>query len=350
MILLWRSGPSFVPLFPVDNANSYHTLLSEIAETLQSAKERAFSAINAEIVRTYWAIGRYITEYELNGQEKASYGSHLYKKLAEDLTLKIGRGFSRSGLYMMKQFYEAYPNVQAVSGRLPWSHYTILLGISDLAARGFYEKQAEVEHWSSRELKRQVQSGLYMRLGMSKDKDGVLKLSKEGQVIQEPQDVVKDPYVLEFLGIPEDERLTEKGLENKLITHLQKFLLELGKGFSFVGRQQRITIGDRHFYVDLVFYHIILRCYVLIDLKVGEVQHEDIGQMNMYVNYYKSERKNDGDADPIGIILCADKREVVIEFALGGITNQLFVSKYQLYFPDKEQLQEKINQILESET
>lgn len=188
-----------------------------------------------------------------------------------------------------------------------------------------------------------------MRLALSKDKDGVLQLAKEGQTIQEAQDIVKDPYVLEFLGIPEDERLTEKGLESKLIFHLQNFLLELGKGFSFIGRQQRITIGDRHFYVDLVFYHIILRCYVLIDLKVGEVQHEDVGQMNMYVNYFKTERKNEGDADPIGIILCADKREVIIEYALGGITNQLFVSKYQLYFPDKEQLQEKINQILDTE-
>ena len=152
---------------------------------------------------------------------------------------------------------------------------------------------------------------------------------------------------MEFLGIPEDERLSEKELESKLITHLQYFLLELGKGFSYVGRQQRISIGDRHFYIDLVFYHIILRCYVLIDLKIGEVQHEDIGQMNMYVNYFKAERKNEGDNDPIGIILCADKREVVIEYALGGITNQLFVSKYQLYFPNKEQLQAKINQILD---
>ena len=236
-----------------------------------------------------------------------------------------------------------------MSGQLTWSHYTVLLGVSDLSARGFYEKQAELEHWSSRVLKRQIQSGLFMRLALSKDKDGVLQLAKEGQTIQEAQDIVKDPYVLEFLGIPEDERLTEKGLESKLIFHLQNFLLELGKGFSFIGRQQRITIGDRHFYVDLVFYHIILRCYVLIDLKVGEVQHEDVGQMNMYVNYFKTERKNEGDADPIGIILCADKREVIIEYALGGITNQLFVSKYQLYFPDKEQLQEKINQILDTE-
>lgn len=329
---------------------SYQSLLSEIAEALTAAKERAIVAVNTEILLSYWSIGKYITEYELKGQEKATYGSQLYKKLADDLTLKFGKGFSRSGLYLMKQFYEAYPIVQAVSGRLTWSHYTILLGVSDALAREFYEKQAENEHWSSRELKRQIQSGLFMRLGMSKDKDGVLKLAREGQIIAEATDIVKDPYVLEFLGIPEAEHLTEKGLESKLISHLQKFLLELGKGFSFVGRQQRITIGDRHFYVDLVFYHIILRCYVLVDLKVGEVQHEDVGQMNMYVNYFRAERKNEGDADPIGIILCADKREVVVEYALGGITNQLFVSKYQLYFPDKKQLQEKINQILEADT
>ncbi|MBK9458497.1 MAG: DUF1016 family protein [Sphingobacteriales bacterium] len=331
------------------SSKSYQTLLAEIAETLGTAKAKAIAAVNAELLLSYWSIGKYIAEYELKGQEKADYGSHLYKKLANDLTLKLGKGFSRSGLYLMKQFYEAYPIVQAVSGQLTWSHYTVLLGVSDLSARGFYEKQAELEHWSSRVLKRQIQSGLFMRLALSKDKDGVLQLAKEGQTIQEAQDIVKDPYVLEFLGIPEDERLTEKGLESKLIFHLQNFLLELGKGFSFIGRQQRITIGDRHFYVDLVFYHIILRCYVLIDLKVGEVQHEDVGQMNMYVNYFKTERKNEGDADPIGIILCADKREVIIEYALGGITNQLFVSKYQLYFPDKEQLQEKINQILDTE-
>ena len=323
------------------SSKSYQTLLAEIAETLGTAKAKAIAAVNAELLLSYWSIGKYIAEYELKGQEKADYGSHLYKKLANDLTLKLGKGFSRSGLYLMKQFYEAYPIVQAVSGQLTWSHYTVLLGVS--------EKQAELEHWSSRVLKRQIQSGLFMRLALSKDKDGVLQLAKEGQTIQEAQDIVKDPYVLEFLGIPEDERLTEKGLESKLIFHLQNFLLELGKGFSFIGRQQRITIGDRHFYVDLVFYHIILRCYVLIDLKVGEVQHEDVGQMNMYVNYFKTERKNEGDADPIGIILCADKREVIIEYALGGITNQLFVSKYQLYFPDKEQLQEKINQILDTE-
>ncbi len=328
---------------------SYQSLLSEIAETLTAAKELAFVAVNAEIILSYWSIGKYITEYELKGQEKAAYGSQLYKKLADDLTLKFGKGFNRSGLYLMKQFYEAYPIVQTLSGRLTWSHYTILLGVSDSLARQFYEKQAENEHWSSRELKRQIQSGLFMRLGMSKDKEGVLKLAQEGQVIAGPIDIVKDPYVLEFLGIPEAEHLTEKGLESKLISHLQKFLLELGKGFSFVSRQQRITIGDRHFYVDLVFYHIILRCYVLVDLKVGEVQHEDVGQMNMYVNYFRAERKNEGDADPIGIILCADKREVVVEYALGGITNQLFVSKYQLYFPDKKQLQEKINQILETD-
>lgn len=328
---------------------SYQALLSEITETLATAKSRAIAAVNTELLFSYWAIGKFIAEYELKGQEKADYGSHLYKKLAEDLTLQFGKGFSRSGLYLMKQFYEAYPTIQAVSGRLTWSHYTVLLGVSDPLARGFYEKQAELEHWSSRALKRQIQSGLFMRLALSKDKEGVLQLAKEGQNVEEPQDIVKDPYVLEFLGIPEDERLTEKGLESKLIFHLQKFLLELGKGFSFVGRQQRITIADRHFYVDLVFYHIILRCYVLIDLKVGEVKHEDVGQMNMYVNYFKAERKNEGDADPIGIILCADKREVVIEYALGGITNQLFISKYQLYFPNKEQLQQQINQILDTE-
>jgi predicted nuclease of restriction endonuclease-like (RecB) superfamily len=230
---------------------------------------------------------------------------------------------------------------------LTWSHYTTLLAVSDALARQFYEKQAELEHWSSRDLKRQIQSGLYLRLALSKDKAGVLRLAQAGQSSVSPMEVVKDPYILEFLDIPETERVSEKDLETKLITHLQEFLLELGKGFTFVGRQQRITIGDRHFHVDLVFYHILLRCYVLVDLKIGEVQHEDVGQMNLYVNYFKAERMNIGDAEPIGIILCADKREVVVQYALGGITNQLFVSKYQLYLPDNQQLQAKLNQILD---
>ena len=177
------------------SSKSYQTLLAEIAETLGTAKAKAIAAVNAELLLSYWSIGKYIAEYELKGQEKADYGSHLYKKLANELTLKLGKGFSRSGLYLMKQFYEAYPIVQAVSGQLTWSHYTVLLGVSDLSARGFYEKQAELEHWSSRVLKRQIQSGLFMRLALSKDKDGVLQLAKEGQTIQEAQDIVKDPYV-----------------------------------------------------------------------------------------------------------------------------------------------------------
>jgi predicted nuclease of restriction endonuclease-like (RecB) superfamily len=328
---------------------TYQSLLSEIGQTLVSAKENAYTAINTELLHSYWSIGRYIAEYELKGKGKSEYGGYLYRKLADDLTLRYGKGFSRSGLHQMKQFYDTYPIVQTLSGRLTWSHYTVLLGVSDDLARLFYEKQAEKEHWSFRELKRQVQSGLFNRLALSKDKDGLLLLSQQGQVTDTPESIVKDPYILEFLGIPEDEQVTERNLEDKLIKYLEQFLLELGKGFSFVGRQQRITIGDRHFHVDLVFYHIILRCYVLIDLKVGEVQHEDIGQMNLYINYFKEERMNEGDTEPIGIILCADKRELVVKYALGGVTNQLFVSKYQLYLPNKEELQRKIKAILDAE-
>lgn len=328
---------------------TYQLLLTEIAKIFTEARNRTFAVVNQELIYAYWSIGKYIAEYELKGQQKADYASHLYKNLAKDLTLTLGKNFSRSGLYLMRQFYEAYPIVQTLSGRLTWSHYTILLGVSDGLARQFYEKQAEKEQWSLRELKRQIQSGLYMRLALSMDKEGLLRLAQEGHIVQKPTDIVKDPYILEFLGIPETEILSEKGLEAKIITHLQAFLLELGKGFSFVGRQQRMSIADRHFYVDMVFYHIILRCYVLIDLKIGEVQHEDVGQMNMYLNYFKAERMNEGDSEPIGIILCADKREVVVQYALGGITNQLFVSKYQLYLPDNQQLQDKINQILDSE-
>ncbi len=246
----------------------------------------------------------------------------------------------------MRQFYLKYPIFQSLTGKLTWTHYSELLGVSDDQARGFYEKQNTNENWSVRELKRQINSSLFERLALSKDKDGILKLSEQGQLITKPKDIVKDPYVLEFLQIPEEHRMTESKLEHKIIDNLQTFLLELGKGFSFVGRQYRLTLDNDHYHVDLVFYHRILKCFVLIDLKTKHVKHQDIGQMNMYLNYFKSEENTTGDNPPIGIVLGADKNDILVEYAIGGISNNIFVSKYQLYLPEKKVLEQKVKELM----
>lgn len=246
----------------------------------------------------------------------------------------------------MRQFYLKYQIFQSVTGKLTWTHYAELLGVSDDFARGFYEKQAINDNWSVRELKRQISSSLFERIALSQDKSGVMKLSVKGLIISEPKDIIKDPYVLEFLQIPEEYRMTESKLEQKIIDNLQTFLLELGKGFSFVGRQYRITLDNEHYYVDLVFYHRILKCFVLIDLKTKHVKHQDVGQMNMYLNYFKSEENTDGDNPPIGIVLGADKNDILVEYAIGGISNNIFVSKYQIYLPDKKILELKVKEIM----
>lgn len=225
--------------------------------------------------------------------------------------------------------------------------FVTLLGISDDTARKFYEKQAILENWGYRELERQIDSSLFERLALSKDKKGVLQLAEKGQIVSAPTEAIKDPYVLDFLKIPQSHRMTEKILEQKIIDNLQQFLLELGKGFAFVGRQYKISLRNKHYYIDLVFYHRILKCFVLIDLKIKKVDHGDIGQMNLYLNYFKTEENVEGDNEPIGIILSAEKDEVLVEFATGGISNKIFVSKYQLYLPDKKQLQKKVKAILE---
>lgn len=247
----------------------------------------------------------------------------------------------------MRRFYLAYPKWQTVSAKLSWSHFIVLLGVSDDTTRKFYEKQAISENWSKRELERQIDSSLFERLALSRDKKGVLQLSEKGQIASQPTEVIKDPYVLDFLKIPQSNRVTEKHLEQKIIDNLQMFLLELGKGFTFVGRQYKISLRNKHFYIDLVFYHRILKCFVLIDLKTKSVRHNDIGQMNLYLNYFKTEESVEGDKEPIGIILSADKDEVLVEYATGGISNKIFVSKYQLYLPDKKLLQKQVKSILE---
>ena len=324
----------------------YGRLISSIGSLLEEARSSVYTAINQILVKTYWEIGRKIVEYEQKGKEKADYGSELLERLSSDLKLRYGKGFSKSNVYLMRVFYLNYQKFQTVSGKLGWSHYSEILGVSDELARKFYEKQCIRENWSVRELKRQIDSALFERLALSRDKKGVLELSKKGHIIDKPADAVKDPYILEFLGIPEHRKYSEKEIEQRIIDNLQIFLLELGKGFAFISRQFRITLGNRHYYVDMVFYHIILKCFVLIDLKIGKVTHEDIGQMNMYLNYFKAEEMAKEDNEPIGIILSAEKDRLLIKYALGGISNKLFVSKYKLYLPSKEELESEIKKLL----
>lgn len=324
----------------------YEILLDTICETYETGKIKAFNAVNTELVKTYWEIGKYIVEFEQNGAKKAEYGKALLEQLSRDLSIKYGKGFSRSNLFQIRAFYTKFPKIQTVSGKLSWSHIVELLKVSDDTEREFYEKQTVIENWSARELKRQKDSGLFLRLGVGKDKKEVLNLAKNGQIIKTPKDILKEPYIFEFLKIPEPYHIAETHLESLLCDNLQNFLLELGRGFTFVGRQYKITLNNAHYRVDLVFYHRILRCFVLIDLKINEVKHQDIGQMNMYLGYFANEENIEGDNPPIGIILSKEKDELLVEYATYGMSSQLFVQKYQLYLPNKDELREEIELIL----
>ena len=328
--------------------NKYNELLDNIGFTIEQARQNAIKAVNTELVKANWEIGRRIIEYEQHGKERAEYGSELLTKLSKDLRQRYGKGFGRRNVLDMRRFYLAYQKWQAVPAKLSWTHFVTLLGVSDDTTRRFYEKQATLENWGYRELERQINSSLFERLALSKDKKGVLQLSEKGHIISYATEAVKDPYVLDFLKIPQSHKMTEKDLEQKIIDNLQMFLLELGKGFAFVARQYKISLRNKHFYIDLVFYHRILKCFVLIDLKIKSVAHGDIGQMNLYLNYFKTEENVEGDNEPIGIILSAEKDEVLVEFATGGISNKIFVSKYQLYLPDKKQLEKKVKAIMDS--
>ena len=317
----------------------YKSLISSIDLALSDGRNQAARAVNGAMLSTYWRIGKYIVEYEQYGSEKAEYGSELLLKLSRDLTQQHGSGFSKSNVFTMRRFYMLYPKFQTLSGKLSWSHYVELLKIDDPVERSFYEREYANEHWGVRELKRQMKSMLFHRAALSKDKEAILRMAREGQIIERPEDILREPYVFEFAGLPQLPVYTEGDLEEALVTNLSQFLLELGKGFAYIGRQQRITIGGRTYKVDLVFYHRILKCFVLIDLKRGEIQHEDIGQMNFYLNYYRDEMNTEGDNEPIGIVLGAYQDKLVMHYALQNITNQVFVSRYQLYLPNREQLE-----------
>ena len=330
----------------------FNDLVKQIRSIILTSRKKVYEVINNESLKTYWDIGKQIIEKEQEGNLRAKYGSQLLIKLSKQLTKDLGKGFSRSNLQNMRNFYVAYPNCQTVSGNLKWSHYCELLSLEDKDKRSFYEQESINSSWSVRELQRQIDTSLFKRLLLSDgkaNKQTVLKLSQQGQILETATDIIKDPYVFEFLGIPEKKPILEKELEEKLIRHIENFLLELGKGFMFVGSQQRITLGNRHDYVDMVFYNKIIKAYVLIDLKSRKMKHADVGQMNTYLNYYKTEINEETDNAPIGIILCTSKDKIEAEYALGGLSNQIFASTYVLYLPDKEMLLKEVEDLLREE-
>ena len=324
-------------------------VINEIKEVLVSARTNVARQVNSELLTAYWNIGRIICEYEQSDPERADYGKRTIKDLSRTLTQEFGKGFSVSNIQFMRRFYQAYPIQQTVSVKLSWSHYCELLSISDPDKRSFYEKEAVNANWSVRELKRQIESSLFERLLLSRgdaNKEQVLSLALKGNEISQPSDIIRDPYVFEFLGLPEDKPVMESDLEQALVQQIEKFLLELGRGFMFVGTQQRVTVNNTHYYVDMVFYNKILRAYVLIELKTTKLTPEAAGQINMYLNYYAAEVNDADDNPPIGIILCTDKDSVTAEYALGGLSNNIFASRYVLYMPNKEQLIAQVEQVL----
>ncbi|MTI12911.1 PDDEXK nuclease domain-containing protein [Sansalvadorimonas verongulae] len=326
--------------------DEYGVLVERVGELVQAGRKKAQQQVNAGLVKTYWHIGRHIVDFEQQGEPSAEYGKQLLDRLSKDLKQAYGKGFSRSNIYLMRQLYLCYPKIQTLSGFLSWSVYCELLAISDDVSRSFYEKQCLEERWSVRELKRQINSGLFERLALSKDKAGVLALAR-GHQPESAHDLVKDPYIFEFFDLPERNRYSEKDLENQLVDKLAQFLLELGKGFAFIGQQYRITLNNTHYYVDLLFYHRILKCFVLIDLKLGKVSHQDIGQMNLYLNYFKKEENAPDDHEPIGIVMAADRDEILVEYATGSISNQIFVSRYKTHLPNRKELAHKLETLMQ---
>ena len=318
---------------------------AEISSLLKEARKNIVSNINTTMTKTYFLIGKRIVEEEQNGNERATYGKNLIKNLSKKLTNEFGKGFSERNIEQMRKFYKTYSIPQTVSAefKLSWSHYLILMRMENIEERNFYEIESIQNNWSLRELRRQIDSALYERLVLSRNKAKVKELAFKGQVIEKSEDVVKDPYILEFLGLEEQSNYSENKLETEIINNLEKFLLELGKGFTFVGRQVRFTFDEKHFRVDLVFYNRILKCFVLIDLKIGEVTHQDLGQMQMYVNYYDRYVRLPDENKSIGIIICREKNDTLVKLTLPEDNNQIFASKYMTVLPSKEELKKVLD-------
>lgn len=370
------SGKPAVPAARPASDTRLDALYRQVREILEQARVAAARSVNTGMVRAYWLIGRKVIEEEQQGSTRAGYGDELIEQLSARLRVDFGRGFNPSNLRYMRLFYLAYPNLLAreihhavrdKSGRgegdgptvadrdpdrgtlnpdLSWTHYRLLTKVESPLARDFYEIEAVRNHWTSRELERQINSLLFERLARSRDKAGLMRLALEGQETQSAEDVFKDPMVFEFAGIPESPRMVESELEEALITNLQTFLLEMGKGFAFVGRQRRITLDGDHFYIDLIFYHVILKCYILIDLKVEKLNHADVGQMQLYVNYYDETQRTTGDGPTLGLILCVEKNDLVVRYTLGKENRRIFASRYKLHLPSEEELAEEIRREL----
>jgi len=358
-------------------------LYGRIRQILESARSGVARSVNTTQVVANWLIGREIVEEEQKGKQRAGYGERLLESLAVRLYKEYGDGYSARNLRFIRQFYLEYPDLLPADairyaartestdrpdssqsaiwyaprteswkpGRLhpniSWTHYRTLLRVDKRDARAFYEIEGIKNNWSARELERQINSLLYERLAMSKDKTGLMRLATKGQDVQKPADVFKDPVVMEFLGLPESPKLVETDLEQALINNLQTFLLELGKGFAFVARQERLTVDGDHFYIDLVFYHTVLKCYVIIDLKTGKLTHQDLGQLQLYVNYYDHERRTKGDNPTLGLILCTDKNDAVVRYTLGPEQKKtIFASRYKLHLPTAAELKAEIRREL----
>lgn len=314
---------------------------SRIREILASARAKAYSAVNFAMVEAYWEIGKSIVEKQ-GGNATAEYGSRLLEELSKQMTADFGKGFTTTNLKYMRQFYLAFPNRHALRDQLSWTHYRLIMRVENEQARQFYVDECAKANWSTRQLERQINTFSYQRLLASHNDYAVVADTTAREPAKSPEDIIRDPYVLEFLGMEQSASFYESDLEQALIDHLQKFLLELGRGFSFVARQQHINFDGRHFHIDLVFYNYILKCFVLIDLKTGDLTHQDIGQMQMYVNYYTREKMNEGDNPPVGIILCSDKSDAVVKYTLPEDNSQIFASKYMLYIPSEEELKREI--------
>lgn len=335
-----------------DDVHALGALLEEVRGLIRSARNSVATAVNAVQVATSFEIGRMIVEHEQHGSQRAEYGKLVIKTLSERLAAEFGRGFSKSNLEYMRRFFQEYrdraaPIAQMASGQLvqafplSWSQYIFLLGVSNKNERQFYEIEAAQNAWTLTELKRQFDSSLYERLALSRDKEEVRRLAQEGHTVAGQKDLLKEPYVLEFLGLDEKSKYSESDLESAIIDKLEHFLLELGKGFLFEARQKRFTFDEDHFFVDLVFYNRLLRCYVLIDLKIGKLTHQDLGQMQMYVNYFDRHVKLDTEQATIGIILCKKKRDALVELTLPPDA-AIHAKEYQLYLPSKEDLRQRL--------
>ena len=312
--------------------------LSEIKDIISQSRNNAIRSVDYCRVQMYWSIGKRILEEEQQGKERADYGTYLLKNLSKELIPEYGSGFSVRQLELCRQFYREYPNANTLCSQLNWSQYKLLISISDIDKRLYYQLESVNNGWTKRELERQINSGLYERLLLSNDKEAVLAVARKERMPESPMEIIKDPMVLEFLGLKREAAYYEKDLESALITNLQFFLLELGNGFSFVARQKRILLEDDEFFLDLVFYNRLLRCFVLIELKTINITHEDLGQLQMYVNYYDREEKLPDENPTIGILLCADKNDTVVKYSLPKDNTTVLASKYQLYLPSEKQL------------